>query len=362
MRKKTILLILIGFILYFSTAHSQSGELSITQTNNGSVIDVNVFLKNTRSSAWNLGFASLVFNYNHAAMNNPVELTEGRWDNDSNSQYADQTIATYSGGAAESIEIGLNSLPSDGTSVPTALTLVGTIRFNILNNSQYHNIIWNTGFSAVLDNNGNDLSNSMVYIDPLNEPLPIELASFVSTVLKNDVVLNWTTTQEQNNSRFNIERNKIQNNIGSYDWQEAGFVNGAGNSNGPKSYSFTDKNLQSGKYNYRLKQIDYNGAYKYYELQNEVVVNLPSKFELAQNYPNPFNPVTVIRFDVPRISNIKLVIYDNTGREIERLVDDVLMPGIYEYKWNATNFASGIYFYKLQADGFENIKSMALVK
>jgi len=95
--------------------------------------------------------------------------------------------------------------------------------------------------------------------------------------------------------------------------------------------------------------------------------NVPSKFALYQNYPNPFNPATKIKFDVPsevkrQTSNVKLIIYDITGKEITVLLNEYLAPGSYEISFNAENLSSGMYFYKLTGGDFTEIKSAVLIK
>lgn len=88
----------------------------------------------------------------------------------------------------------------------------------------------------------------------------------------------------------------------------------------------------------------------------------PEQFKLYANYPNPFNPSTKIMFDLPFEANTKLIIYDAVGREVLRLVDNLLTAGKYEYEWNASNYASGIYYYKIFAGDFTDIKKMVLIK
>jgi len=192
-------------------------------------------------------------------------------------------------------------------------------------------------------------------------PLPVELASFVSTVNKNSVQLNWSTVMESNNKGFTIERSKSEESISL--WNELKFINGAGNSSSMVNYSYEDKNLATAKYKYRLKQIDYNGNYKYYDLQNEVEVGVPSKFELSQNYPNPFNPATKINFALPFDSKVMLKVYDLTGREMSTLVNGELKPaGYYSVDFNGTGFASGLYIYRIQTEKESVSKKMVLVK
>ncbi|MCI0448465.1 MAG: agmatine deiminase family protein [Chlorobi bacterium] len=90
--------------------------------------------------------------------------------------------------------------------------------------------------------------------------------------------------------------------------------------------------------------------------------NVPQRFTLYQNYPNPFNPVTQIKFDIPKSSRVTLKIYDITGREIVLLTDAQLNAGTYGYEWEASNYSSGIYFFKLETKDFSSIKKMILVK
>ena len=90
--------------------------------------------------------------------------------------------------------------------------------------------------------------------------------------------------------------------------------------------------------------------------------NAPIKFALMQNYPNPFNPSTRIRFDIAKSSNVTLKIYDASGKEVLKVTDAFMNAGSYSFEWNASRFASGIYFYKLTAGGFTDVKKMILIK
>ncbi|HQY53438.1 MAG TPA: T9SS type A sorting domain-containing protein [Ignavibacteria bacterium] len=190
-----------------------------------------------------------------------------------------------------------------------------------------------------------------------NSVLPAELLSFTSSVNENNVNLIWQTNKELNNSGFDIERSAIDD-----QWIKAGFIPGNGNSNVPKEYSFTDKNLAPGKYKYRLKQIDFNGSFEYYSLAGEVSIGIPDKYELSQNYPNPFNPSTVIRYSLTENSFTTLKIYDITGREMTRLVNEKQEAGRYEVIFNGSNLASGVYFYELRSGDFVAQKKMVILK
>jgi hypothetical protein len=200
------------------------------------------------------------------------------------------------------------------------------------------------------------------YVENNGGQLPVELASFSSSVDNRKVTLNWSTTSEENNAGFNVERKLA----GETAWKTISTVNGAGNSNSVKNYSYTDNNLSTGKYNYRLKQVDFNGNFKYYNLSNEVNIGVPNKFALSQNYPNPFNPTTNINYDLPFDSKVMIKIFDITGREVASIVNQVQVAGYYSVNFNASALSSGVYFYSITADGgsqsFAKTLKMMLVK
>ncbi|MBN1633154.1 MAG: T9SS type A sorting domain-containing protein [Ignavibacteria bacterium] len=89
---------------------------------------------------------------------------------------------------------------------------------------------------------------------------------------------------------------------------------------------------------------------------------VPTKFELKQNYPNPFNPVTNIRFDIPKTTDVRLVVYNSLGEEVKVLSEGVKSPGTYELRFDASNLSSGIYFYRLFAGNYIETKKMMVIK
>ncbi|MCH8928105.1 MAG: T9SS type A sorting domain-containing protein [Candidatus Marinimicrobia bacterium] len=90
--------------------------------------------------------------------------------------------------------------------------------------------------------------------------------------------------------------------------------------------------------------------------------NLPTGYVLHSNFPNPFNPVTTLKYSLPVPGKVVLTIFDLRGREIERLVNNELSAGVHTIVWDASNVASGVYFYRLQANDFTQTKKMALLK
>jgi hypothetical protein len=89
---------------------------------------------------------------------------------------------------------------------------------------------------------------------------------------------------------------------------------------------------------------------------------IPKVFELSQNYPNPFNPVTRINYSVPKQSLVTMKVFDVLGREVVTLVNEQLKPGYYSVDFNGSNLASGVYFYKMEAGTFNDVKRLILIK
>ncbi|MFZ1289323.1 MAG: T9SS type A sorting domain-containing protein [Melioribacteraceae bacterium] len=203
-------------------------------------------------------------------------------------------------------------------------------------------------------------------------PLPVELTSFSANVEENNVLLNWETATEVNNYGFEIERQNSEVSRKNSAWERISFVEGNGNSNSPIYYFYKDNSItNSGKYLYRLKQIDIDGKFEYSDVI-ETIISAPENFELAQNYPNPFNPSTTIKYSIPsnvknESSNVKILIYDILGKEIATLVNEKQNSGNYEVEFNSNsgnfrNLPSGIYFYTLQMGRFTKTQRMILLK
>ena len=96
-------------------------------------------------------------------------------------------------------------------------------------------------------------------------------------------------------------------------------------------------------------------------IQN-ISTETPSKYSLSQNYPNPFNPTTNIKFSIVNTGDVKLVVYDIQGREVQTLVNESLKPGTYEAAFDGSALNSGVYFYKLITNTFSETKKMLLIK
>ena len=210
--------------------------------------------------------------------------------------------------------------------------------------------------AEVLYGEGTGEQAPIVIIDSEGQ-LPVELKSFSASIRDAFVQLNWSTASETNNRGFEVQRK-----IDGSDFITIGFVQGKGTTTQAQNYSFVDNNVQAGKYQYRLKQIDLDGSYSLSSVA-EVSILSPIEFNLAQNYPNPFNPSTTINFSLAKESNVSLKVFDLLGQEIISLVNNEFMnAGSYSYKFDASSLASGTYIYRLEAGDFVQTKKMTLTK
>ncbi len=287
----------------------------------------------------------------------------------------------YSGTFTINGVLTLSGTASDIFIFQSAATLITgtTCNVTLLGGAVWSNVFWQVGSSATIEGdfkgtilaltaitqnagassviNGRALARNGAVTVSGAEVLPVELTSFTAELKNNSVELYWTTATEVNNYGFNVEH-RIENG----EWNKIGFVQGHGNSNSPKEYSFTDSPLGGINFKYRLKQIDFDGTSEY---SDEIEVNLipPSRLTLVQNYPNPFNPTTNISFEIPVKSNVVIKIYNVIGSEVADLLNEEKLPGRYQVEFNASYLPSGIYFYSINAGNLKPImKKMILLK
>ncbi|HZW38559.1 MAG TPA: T9SS type A sorting domain-containing protein [Ignavibacteriaceae bacterium] len=222
---------------------------------------------------------------------------------------------------------------------------------------------WSNGtYGAISDNFTNGFDADMWAEATVHVvTVPVELSSFSVNTSKDNVVLTWSTATELNNSGFVVERKSAN---GKY--LSIAKVSGNGTTTEVKNYSYTDKNLNGGKYTYRLRQEDFNGAYTY---SKEVEVNVTgvSSYALGQNYPNPFNPSTVINFSLPSNAFVTLKVYNVIGQEVMTLINANMTVGVQSVNMNAANLETGVYMYTISAKGvdgssFTSTKKMMLIK
>jgi hypothetical protein len=215
--------------------------------------------------------------------------------------------------------------------------------------------------SATLHLDGLRVSNSWS-----DAPLPVQLVAFTATANRLAAELRWSTATETNNYGFEIERRRVESstsNLNPEPWRRVGFVPGAGTSTSPQEYSFVDAGLSPGRYAYRIKQVDNDGAFTYFSGSEVEIGAAPKEFTLHPNYPNPFNPSTSIEFTIPEDGFVSLKVYNLLGQEVAVLFEGEAVGGrIYQQTFDASQLPTGVYVSRLSYGGQSLIQKMVLAK
>jgi hypothetical protein len=373
------LMFLIIVVLYIPASYSQP-TFDVILANDAqpapNIYEFDIYLLRTGSTPFELGGFQLGILYNDAAKNGgtlTVGFIPGSADpsvqacNIQNTNFNTTTpgciksTVKYSGGAGNGAIIS-NVAP--GTKFGR-LRLTNSKIFDV----QKANITWSfalpyfTRIYYYVGSSSVEITANGTFINTLdNSLLPVELSSFTSDISGRNVNLKWSTLTEKNSNKFLVERKTIK-----ADWQFIASINAAVLSNSPKEYSFSDRNLDAGKYQYRLKMVDNDGTFEYSKII-ETEVTAPKNFDLSQNYPNPFNPQTKINYTLPFESKVTLEVYNITGERITELVNEEQPAGYYSVDFGASKLSSGVYIYRLVAsdkatgNNFSSVKKMMLLK
>lgn len=368
--------IIVIFFLSLNAVFAQRIAMhTITNFNVNTTINkfsFDIYSKRTGASPIFVGITNYVIYFNSAGLNTPVlsninsKYTAGSPTGDYNAMSVNTVLGNQ---VNVSISFSGNGLGSGDSlsSIGSAGERICTVTLNITNQSLTAGVSWNILDSYMAAANpllivANSYQGS--YVD---FPLPVELNSFTIKLLNDKVQLNWLTKTEVHNYGFNVERS-----INDGEWNTLGFVEGHGNSNSPKQYSYTDNDLFTGgsKFQYRLKQIDTDGQFEYSDVVEVEIV--PTKFELSQNYPNPFNPSTTIRFSLPKETRLKINIYNMLGELVETIADGTYEAGYHKVTFsaiggsasggNAFSLPSGAYIYRFESPDFVQVRKMILIK
>ncbi len=187
--------------------------------------------------------------------------------------------------------------------------------------------------------------------------LPVELVSFSVTSSGDGAVLAWETASETNNAGFSVERE-----LGSQVFAEIGFVDGNGTTTDPKEYRFVVENLDPGLHRFRLKQIDFDGAFDYSPIV-EAAATVPDRFVIESAYPNPFNPSTTIRFAVAAEQNVTAVLVNATGQTVRTLFNAVTAANeMQTLVIDASALPSGTYLVRFEGKGISATEQIVLAK
>lgn len=270
-----------------------------------------------------------------------------------------------------------NGLPSG---ISTLIARNGTLYAGLQSGGIYYSInngdLWlagNNGFPAgssvqALESFGgtlyagleNSTTVSAVWTSAISDlSLPVELLSFSASSGDGRATLDWRTASELHNAGFlilrRIETDSVFSEISSYRTEPA--LTGSGNSTQGNVYRYIDATVDAGRaYRYSLRSQDLDGTLHDYPLTATVGIGsppvaAPRRYRLFQNYPNPFNPETTITFELAEESAVTLELFTLTGQRVRTLTQGNLTSGTHQSKLNASQLASGVYFYRLSATG-----------
>ena len=190
--------------------------------------------------------------------------------------------------------------------------------------------------------------------------VPSAPSGIIAELDNENVALTWDEPIDADFNYFEIFRSETQ-----------GFAHAPENLIATSSVSnVVDSDVEFGKtYFYKITARDISENQSNASTEVNVTItdvddvnNIPTEYSLNQNYPNPFNPSTTIKFGLPETTNVQITIYDMVGNKVEVIVNDNLNSGYHTYNWNASNYASGIYFCQMKTNKFTSVNKMLLIK
>jgi hypothetical protein len=177
---------------------------------------------------------------------------------------------------------------------------------------------------------------------------------------RNRVQVQWQTLSEINTYRFYVQKQMQA-------WVTIDSVNAGGTSLSQRVYAVTDSSVTAGTWTYRIKEVDLNGAVHYSETATTALLAIAAgpivtAYALEQNFPNPFNPSTTIQYSLPNAADVRLTVFNVLGQETATLVNENKPAGIHQVSFDGSRLSSGLYFYRLQAGPYVEMKKLVLLK
>ncbi len=187
-------------------------------------------------------------------------------------------------------------------------------------------------------------------------PLPVELTTFDAIANGNAVTLRWETVSETNNAGFEVQVREAT------DWETLQFVEGIGTTTTPQQYHFSLGGFEPGTHVFRLKQVDFDGTFEY-SPEIEVAVEMIEAYRLTAAYPNPFNPTTQFTVAVQRAQEVRVDVYDVTGRQVETIFAGPLHAQQSRLVvFEASDLPSGVYYLRALGETFQASQAVVLMK
>lgn len=183
------------------------------------------------------------------------------------------------------------------------------------------------------------------------ENLPVELIGFDAVVDGEHVILRWQTASETNNAGFEMQHlSRTETSPG--EWQVLDFIEGAGTTATMQNYSFRTQALTTGTHTFRLRQVDYDGAFEY-SPEVEVYVGMQDLYRVEKPYPNPFHGAAQLRFSVARTQSVQVMVYDLLGRRVDTLFDGIASSGqVHHVAVDGARLSSGLYMVQVRGTDF----------
>jgi hypothetical protein len=380
-----LLLLIVGF--YVPASYSQNPSYNLTLSNakqvSSKAFEVDIYLQSTSTTTIELASISMGISYNSAIRGKGGTLT-ALWIN-SSSQLTNQSELPTALNTATSGVIKIAGKippgPGNGSIISNAApgTKIGRLRitntarfsggqqvnFGWLPSNKYPTTI--NAYVAKVNTNltSPGASNNTISLPALIPPLP----SLASTIQGNTIVLNWPTESILNSDRIDIQKAEVMDHATDETWNTVTSINTADISDTTTEYSYSDNKVQKGKYQYRLKIVENDSMLSYSNVVETAIVALPKDFTLSQNYPNPFNPTTKIDYQVPVDARVILEVYNIAGQKVAEIVNKEQSAGNYSVDFgSAGKLASGVYIYRMNATekatgiNFSAIKKMMLLK
>lgn len=209
------------------------------------------------------------------------------------------------------------------------------------------------------DDDGTYTSNSVSTAQEINATaLPVELTTFEARLDENQAILEWQTISEVNNAGFEIEHQGPDANA----WDTMNFVEGHGTTSEAQTYRFKTEKLDPGTHQFRLKQVDFDGAFEYSSVL-EMEVTLSSTFELTPTYPNPFQNRAHFSLTLRSDQDVQIAVFNTLGQRVASLHEGHLAANKqHEFSVDGSRLPSGIYFVRARGERFSETRRAVLVK
>ncbi|MBN1542818.1 T9SS type A sorting domain-containing protein [candidate division KSB1 bacterium] len=343
---------------------AQTYEARIDQWLSNNTLVVDLLFNTVDGMPDHLGDATLVLDYNDAALAFIGQDTryDGLWDSNYSPSYLPMVAQDYPP------RIVIHIVRTDqgiGVPVPFAPTRVIRLLFRVLDTTALSGIAWDRSqLTRIADWLGNFIDYKFIFLQPPPFTVPIELSGFSAEIGRDGVHLCWITESETENLGFMLQR--AVGDESHFSLLNEALIPGAGNSQSRQSYRFVDTAIEPGEiYRYQLISVDFQGNQgKHEPICLQVMPTTPV---LSPNFPNPFNPETTFSFSLPKDDQIEISIYNTLGQAIRVLVNAPMQAGVHRVVWNGLEdsgeqAASGVYHAVLTTSSHHLVQRIVLLR